>query len=234
MPFIPVCDLLQPLQVFLHQRGQQSGPHSLDQLNQALASGHISPDAQAWFEGASGWVPIVKVPGIVLPPTIKNKSPLIVAGIAVTVLAVAGILYALLSGQNSETNETFSVASADPDSKQSVKPDEGSQSKMGSSPETENEPVSAIKPTYGDHIRPIFEKHKCYDCHDSERGKVKGDLDLAEDYSRSTVLDKKKPDLSRLVLRLKDKKDPMPPNGPMLSTQEINIIKNWMRTGAAK
>ena len=149
--------------------------------------------------------------------------PLIIGGITATLLVIGGVVYLNVSKEeNSPDNKSNQIVTA-------ADENTPSQKTVADKPK-----ASQADPTYSADINPIFVKHKCYDCHDSTKGKVKGDLDLAEDYSRSTVVDKKKPELSRLTLRLTDKKDPMPPKGPMLSTQEINTIKNWMRTGAKK
>jgi len=54
------------MQIFINSGGQQSGPFSLDQINQNLQLGAISPDAaMAWYEGLAGWIPLRQVPGVV-------------------------------------------------------------------------------------------------------------------------------------------------------------------------
>ena len=149
--------------------------------------------------------------------------PSIIAGITATLLAIGGVVYLNVpKRENAHDNKPSKIATNDGEKPplQKINPDKPK--------------AQQSNPTYLADIRPIFGKYKCYDCHDSTKGKVKGDLDLEEDYSRSTVVDKKKPDLSRLILRLTDKKDPMPPKGPMLSSQEINTVITWMRTGAMK
>lgn len=218
--------------LFIQHEGQQLGPLPLEQVNQLLASGGLSATDHAWYEGAQGWMPITQVPGIVLPaqsahvsPRVgkTSKTPLIISGITATLLVIGGVVYLNVSEEeNSPDNKSNQTITAADENTPPEKTDTGKP----------KAPQADL--TYSADINPIFAKHKCFDCHDSAKGKVKGDLDLAEDYSRSTVVDKKKPELSRLTLRLTDKKDPMPPNSPMLSAQEIDTINKWMRAGAKK
>ncbi len=46
------------MQVYINREGQQYGPFSIDQVNQALAQGSLLPSDLAWHEGAPNWVPL--------------------------------------------------------------------------------------------------------------------------------------------------------------------------------
>ena len=50
--------------IYITRGGQQYGPYSSEQASAMLASGELSVSDQAWYEGASGWMPLNQVPGI--------------------------------------------------------------------------------------------------------------------------------------------------------------------------
>ena len=53
------------MQIYIHVRGKQRGPFSLDQINRALRGGSLTADsAMAWYEGCTDWIPLATVPGI--------------------------------------------------------------------------------------------------------------------------------------------------------------------------
>jgi hypothetical protein len=83
------------MRILVNRGGQQLGPFSLDELRGALASGQVSQQDLAWWEGAPSWVSVSQVPGLgVGTPAIpglpgSQQDP--AAGLAVASL-VLGIL----------------------------------------------------------------------------------------------------------------------------------------------
>lgn len=70
------------MQIHIHAGGQQQGPFSLEQVNQKIQSGELSPDAtKAWYEGAPGWMSLAQVPGVTrpagggVPPAMPSAPP---------------------------------------------------------------------------------------------------------------------------------------------------------------
>ena len=47
------------MEVFIQREGQQFGPYTVDEVNDFLESGELSPHDLAWFEGAPEWLPLV-------------------------------------------------------------------------------------------------------------------------------------------------------------------------------
>ena len=108
------------LMIHVMHDGQQFGPYTLEDLNAYLSQGTLLLTDQAWWEGAQAWVPMDQVPGVQLPgmpaaepmtvanPEIavvqaeavagpmpevaKKKKIIIIAGSAVGVVAVAGVI----------------------------------------------------------------------------------------------------------------------------------------------
>jgi len=87
-------------------------------------------------------------------------------------------------------------------------------------------------------IRPILVE-RCFECHSSERGKIKGSLvlDTAEGLRKGgdggTVITPGEPDKSRLIqaVRYKDENLQMPPK-EMLASAQIADLEAWVRMGA--
>jgi hypothetical protein len=52
------------MQLYIHRDGQQTGPHSLDEVKAQLASGVLHPSDLAWYDGAADWAPLSAVPGV--------------------------------------------------------------------------------------------------------------------------------------------------------------------------
>jgi hypothetical protein len=52
------------MQIHIARNGQPMGPFSLEEVNRQLAAGTLSLSDQAWYEGAAGWAPLSKVPGV--------------------------------------------------------------------------------------------------------------------------------------------------------------------------
>jgi mono/diheme cytochrome c family protein len=84
--------------------------------------------------------------------------------------------------------------------------------------------------TFGKDIAPIFQKHNCFECHDSTiTQKVKAGLDFQKPDTVKPLLDD-----GELVKRLKDMgEDRMPPEGKgdRLSPSEIEKVEAWVAWG---
>ncbi len=52
------------MQIFIQHLGQQCGPFTVDQVRADLANGTYQLAELAWYEGATGWLPLSTVPGI--------------------------------------------------------------------------------------------------------------------------------------------------------------------------
>ena len=110
------------MQVYVHRGGKQLGPYGIDQLRQYVDAGQFTPQDQAFYEGASAWIPLGEVPGFTKESgTVTGKRKIIWIGGAVA-LAVALVVGAvlLLGGGDSEANpapvdhpEVFVVQSGD-------------------------------------------------------------------------------------------------------------------------
>ena len=55
------------MQILINRDGQQLGPYTLEQVNEYLAAGSLSPNDPAWHEGLAEWVALNQVGGIVVP-----------------------------------------------------------------------------------------------------------------------------------------------------------------------
>ena len=86
-------------------------------------------------------------------------------------------------------------------------------------------------------IRPLLIKH-CYQCHSTDADKVKGGLlldsreALLKGGDSGPTLVPGKPQESLLISAVKYQSYEMPPNGK-LSANEINLLEDWILTGAA-
>ena len=49
------------MQLHIHRDGQQFGPYTIEETKKYLQEGTIVPTDLAWFEGASGWMPIAQI-----------------------------------------------------------------------------------------------------------------------------------------------------------------------------
>lgn len=63
------------MQIHIARNGQRMGPFSLEEINRQLAAGTLNPADQAWYEGATGWVPLSTVPGVSSSAPAGNTSP---------------------------------------------------------------------------------------------------------------------------------------------------------------
>ncbi len=87
-------------------------------------------------------------------------------------------------------------------------------------------------------VAPLF-KERCYDCHGDEKPKGKKlNLKLRADKDGQrgvlAVIDLANPENSALLKSVKNKEDPMPPEGKgkMLNAKEVEDLAKWIRAGA--
>jgi hypothetical protein len=224
--------------IHIQRDGQQFGPYTLEDLNQYLADGSLLPSDLAWYEGATNWVHMNQVPGVVMPlsgfPSSGKESvsaasshslsgsKKIMIGASVGVL-VAGIGLAFGMGWvgggesgpvNKTPNQSDPVAETESND---------SSSKEGN--------ILFSK------VEPIFRKHRCFECHHSkESKKAKADLDFSIPSTTEAFTSpnqKGNPATAPLVLAITPgASEPMPPNGPMIPKGEVAIIMKWIAGGA--
>ena len=143
----------------------------------------------------------------------KNTKTLVIAGSAVGVLAIAGVLCFVYPGF--------------------LKKDDGDGGGVGS--QTGGGSGGGGN-TFALKVKPIFNKTACYDCHDGADPEDKPNkaLNLAINESILEDVDLKDPDNSELIKRLTDTENPMPKKGKprMLTSDEVDTIKAWIKAGA--
>lgn len=213
--------------VYLQREGQQYGPYPVEQVREMLARGEVLSSDYAWVEGAPDWVPVANLPG--LQPAVgmavhaggQRRWGLIIVGASVGLILFAGILGVMASKKSPDKK--------DGQASRPVNPKTGQPAKKSSVPTGERLTFSKV-------VSPILEKHKCYECHHLDKsGKAKADLDFGNPKSVKTFAtpnSKGFPGSAPLVLAVSpNAAKRMPPNSPPLTTQEINIIKGWIRSG---
>jgi Domain of unknown function (DUF4190)/GYF domain 2 len=90
------------MQIYVQQSGQQTGPYSLDDVRSRLSAGSLQPNDLAWYEGATGWMPLSSVPGVAgnaPPPSSPVPASHRTSGLAVSslVLGIASLFTAGLT-----------------------------------------------------------------------------------------------------------------------------------------
>lgn len=87
------------MQIFIQHQGRQCGPFAVDQVRSGLADGTYQLSDLAWYEGATGWLPLSTVPGFGdnLSGATAHPSATRTSGLAITSL-VLGILAFLTVG----------------------------------------------------------------------------------------------------------------------------------------
>jgi len=148
----------------------------------------------------------------------KKKKTLVVAGSAVGVLVIAGVLCFVYPGFFKKDDG----GGVDDDGGGG----DGSQAGGGSD----------VGNTFALKVKPIFDKTDCYDCHDGTDPEDKANkaLNLTKNDSILEDVDLKDPDNSELIKRLLDLERPMPKNRKprMLTSDEVDTIKAWIKDGA--
>lgn len=70
------------MQIHIARNGKAMGPFSLEEINRQLAAGTLNLSDLAWYEGASGWIPLSSVPGVTgggvtpAPPPSAGATPM--------------------------------------------------------------------------------------------------------------------------------------------------------------
>jgi len=148
------------------------------------------------------------------PEAAKKKKIIIIAGLVLGVVAIAGVLLFVWPGFLKE---------------------DGGGELPTSPPPSQAGGNGGAGQTFAEVVKPIFEKNTCYDCHDGvedpENKKNKA-FNLAKNDSIKEDIEVGNADASELILRLTDKEDPMPPKGDMLSQEDVQKIKDWINAGA--
>ena len=217
------------MMIHVSRDGEQFGPYTLEDANAYLAQGLLLPTDQAWYEGAPDWMPLPQVPGIR-----QNAASLVVAtgGKTKTLLyacIVAGVLVAFgvvgwgYPGVFKNEASPAGMGTGLSDKK----------NKSSSPPQGKSDSMSFAKT-----VGPIFRKHDCYNCHNSnESNKVEADLDFSILSSLKPFLSpnqKGNPATTPLVLALTATAangKPMPPKGARVSDAEVETIKKWIVAG---
>jgi len=98
------------------------------------------------------------------------------------------------------------------------------------------ERVEAAK-IFAKQVEPIF-KERCYSCHGPDKQSSKLNLSIRDKSGDVdgvlAMIDTANPDDSELLKRVKDKDDPMPPEGKgkMLNAMEVENLAKWIKAGA--
>ena len=243
------------MMIHVMRDGQQFGPYTLEDVNAYLAQGTLLPADQAWYEGATDWMLLTQVPGVLSPGAVANP-PVTAVPVAVAVdpmaaanPAVAAADAAVVSAvnQGSKKKKTLIIVGSAvgvlaiagvlcfvyPGF---LKDDaEGGGNQSGDGGGGESGGGSGGAGTFATVVQPILQKSTCYDCHDGSDGaKVKGKFNLMDPESVKKMVTAGDDANSELIGRLTDASDPMPPEGKgdMLSTDDVAKIKAWIKAGA--
>lgn len=57
------------MKIFLRENGENSGPYTLDQVNESLVDGSLKPTCPAWHDALPDWIIISQIEGVVVPVT---------------------------------------------------------------------------------------------------------------------------------------------------------------------
>jgi hypothetical protein len=60
------------MQIYISRNNQRFGPYELSHVQADLDSGNIVATDLAWYEGASGWIPVSQIPDIKVP---QRRTP---------------------------------------------------------------------------------------------------------------------------------------------------------------
>ena len=120
------------MQFHIDRDGRRLGPFTLEEINESLKEGTLSPSDLVWKEGAEDWQPLSDLSGAVVPglsPAVRKKSNALktVLVLILVVVGVGGLAYgvwklipksdggnAQVAGNNATTdsNQTKAVSSA--------------------------------------------------------------------------------------------------------------------------
>lgn len=63
------------MKIHLHVNGEKQGPFELAEVNSQIAEGTLSPfDVDAWYKGCDDWMPLEKLPGVVIPRSLASTG----------------------------------------------------------------------------------------------------------------------------------------------------------------
>ena len=90
---------------------------------------------------------------------------------------------------------------------------------------------------FNEHIRPILAEH-CLHCHGPDERQRKGELRLdSEKAAKASVIVAGDPDTSTFMHRITspdpDERMPPPSSGKMLSSQQLALLRQWIKSGAS-
>ena len=97
--------------------------------------------------------------------------------------------------------------------------------------------LSADEIRFNEHVRPILAEH-CLHCHGPDESHREGELRLdTEDAAKASVIVTGDPDKSTIMHRItsQDPDERMPPveSGKTLSSQQIELLRQWIKAGAS-
>lgn len=245
------------MQIHIHREGQDFGPYTLEQVNQYLVEGSIVPTDVAWYDGAPDWIPLPKVPGVVVPAGAatgaaaasgSKKTIVLICIAAVAAAGIAGGIVFVAMNKGGGANQSAKASGGGGGASNSG----GNSSGGGSGGDGMGMDGDGMMGMDGDgmmamdgdgmmgmdggadakKVHALLEQ-KCFRCHGN--GKSKGGYSLD---SRSAALDAITPGnpggstLLKLVRR-DDPDDAMPPKeSEALSKAEVAMIEAWIRAGA--
>ncbi|MGB0579925.1 MAG: c-type cytochrome domain-containing protein, partial [Limisphaerales bacterium] len=237
------------------------GPYTLEQVNQYLVEGSIVPTDSAWYDGAPDWIPLPKVPGVVVPAGAaagaaaggSKKTIVLISIAAVAAAAIAGgIVFVAMNkgdgsgqsanasgngsggGGNSGAGSGNSSGNSSGGGGDGMGMDGGMMGMDGDNMMAMDGGMMGMDGGGADSkkVHALFEQ-KCFKCHGN--GKSKGGYSLE---SRGGALDAITPGNpgSSLLLKLVRRDDPddaMPPkDSDALSKAEVAMVEAWIKAGA--
>ena len=98
-------------QYFVARGGEQSGPYTLEQMQQMLAAGQLLPTDMAWTEGQADWLPVPQLAGSADPEAKSSggKLTLVVRCIVGLLLVVTIVLFIFDYLAKSQRQEVFNT-----------------------------------------------------------------------------------------------------------------------------
>ena len=240
------------MQIHIHRDGQDFGPYTLEQVNQYLIDGSVVASDMAWYDGAPDWIPLPKVPGVVIPAGAAaaagaggggKKTVILISIAAVAAAAIAGGIVFVAMNKGDKGGKVAQSGSGGSGGS-------GGQSGSGGSGSSGGDGMDNGMGMDGDmamgmdmemgmdggvdtkQVMALFEQ-KCFKCHGN--GKSKGGYAIDD---RSAALDAIKPgnpdgSLLLKLVRRDDEDDAMPPKASdKLSPAEVAMVAAWIKAGA--
>jgi mono/diheme cytochrome c family protein len=245
------------MQIFINRDGQQFGPFTLDQVNQALATGQLLPTDLAFFEGLQQWTPLTQIQGVVVLGAAPMAAPVPVQPevAAVNPTMATAPIYEVADAVAAKKKKIIMIAGTSvgviavtcvllfvwPGFLKSPEVEKAKPNPVDTGPPD----ISALQlpdvsgmadMSYFKEIQPIFDA-KCIGCHGVK--KKKGKLDLSNDQGFAAGADgnpiyvAKEPGESLIVELIYHPDDPMPPEDEeQLTEEEKKKIVAWIAQGA--